>query len=112
MEKLQLIILAIPLLWARIAGACQCEVALSPCSEVGVSDLIFVGTVESIEPSFLNRWNVSHRTSMSALSGAFTAASQNPSVASLAKLKDEYLKIFPDLPPDQKQKFQSASTAN
>ena len=104
------ILLAVPFLYPWIAGACQCELSLSPCGEVGASDLIFVGTVEAIEPSFLNRWNVSQRTSMGSLNGAFADALQNPSAASLAKLKEIYQKMFPDLPADQKQRFRSAST--
>jgi hypothetical protein len=112
MGKLQLIVLAISLLCPWIAGACQCEVRFSPCTEVGISDLIFIGTVESIEPNFLNRWNVSQLTSMRSLNGTFSDALQNPSAASLAKLKDVYLKMFPDLTADQKQRFQSAATPN
>jgi hypothetical protein len=104
------ICLVVPFLYPWIAAACQCEVTLSPCGEAGASDLIFVGTVESIEPSFLNRWNVSQRTSMGSLTSAFGDALQNPSAATFAKLKDVYLKMFPDLAPDQKQRFQSAAT--
>jgi hypothetical protein len=104
------ICLVVPFLSPWIAAACQCEVSLSPCGEVGASDLIFIGTVESIEPNLLNRWNVLQRTSMGSLNSAFADALQNPSAASFAKLKDVYLKMFPDLAPDQKQRFQSAAT--
>jgi hypothetical protein len=37
--------------------ACQCLLTLSACHEVTLADRVFVGTVESVEPSFLNRWN-------------------------------------------------------
>jgi hypothetical protein len=104
------IFLAVPILCPWIAWACKCEAAYSPCDEAKASDLIFVGTVESIEPNFLNRWNVSQKTSLGSLDTAFFDALQNPSATSLAKLKDVYLKMFPDIPEDQKQQFQSAST--
>jgi hypothetical protein len=106
------ILLAFAFLCPWIAEACKCEIALSPCNEARTTDLVFIGTVESIEPNFLNRWNVSQRTSMGALNNAFTDALQNPSAASLAKLKDVYLKMFPDLPADQKRQFQTAATPN
>ena len=106
------LLVAVLLLFPWIAAACQCEISLSPCSEVGAGNLIFVGTVEAIEPSFLNRWNVSQRTSMGSLNNAFADALQNPSAASLAKLKNTYQRIFPDLPAEQKQRFQSAATPN
>jgi hypothetical protein len=32
---------------------------LSACHEVALADRVFIGTVESVEPSFLNRWNPS-----------------------------------------------------
>jgi hypothetical protein len=37
--------------------ACQCLLTLSACHEVALADRVFIGTVESVEPSFPNRWN-------------------------------------------------------
>jgi hypothetical protein len=44
--------------------ACQCLLTLSACHEVAVADRVFIGTVESVEPSFLNRWNPSKSPSL------------------------------------------------
>jgi len=44
--------------------ACQCLLTLSACNEVAVADRVFIGTVESVEPSFLNRWNPSKSPSL------------------------------------------------
>jgi hypothetical protein len=44
--------------------ACQCLLTLSACHEVSVADRVFIGTVESVEPSFLNRWNASKLSSL------------------------------------------------
>ena len=44
--------------------ACQCLLTLSACNEVAVADRVFIGTVESVEPSFLNRWNPSKSSSL------------------------------------------------
>ena len=45
-------------------AACQCLLTLSACNEVAVADRVFIGTVESVEPSFLNRWNPSKSSSL------------------------------------------------
>jgi hypothetical protein len=44
--------------------ACQCLLTLSACHEVALADRVFIGTVESVEPSFLNRWNRSKSSSL------------------------------------------------
>jgi hypothetical protein len=44
--------------------ACQCLLTLSACHEVAVADRVFIGTVQSVEPSFLNRWNRSKSSSL------------------------------------------------
>jgi len=44
--------------------ACQCLLTLSACHEVALADRVFIGTVESVEPSFLNRWNPSKSSSL------------------------------------------------
>jgi len=44
--------------------ACQCLLTLSACNEVALADRVFIGTVESVEPSFLNRWNPSKSSSL------------------------------------------------
>jgi hypothetical protein len=44
--------------------ACQCLLTLSACHEVAMADRVFIGTVESVEPSFLNRWNRSKPSSL------------------------------------------------
>jgi hypothetical protein len=44
--------------------ACQCLLTLSACNEVAVADRVFIGRVESVEPSFLNRWNPAKSSSL------------------------------------------------
>jgi hypothetical protein len=90
--------------------ACKCDATFSACHEVGASDLVFIGTVESIEPIFLSRWNLTGRASVRSLNDAYTGAQQHPSAETLSHLKDEYLKIFPDLTADDKRKLAAAKT--
>jgi hypothetical protein len=97
-------------LLSRPAHACGCMLALSPCNEVGASDLVFIGTVESIEPMFLNRWNLTSPASLRSLNDAYTTALEQPSASSLARLRDAYLKTFPDIPADEKNRARAAKT--
>jgi hypothetical protein len=90
---------------------CKCEMTLSACNEVGASDEVFIGTVESIEPSFLNRWNLSSAASIRALNDAYLKAEQHPTDAALAHLKDTYYKTFPELKGDDRNDVNSAKNA-
>ena len=58
-------VLLASLLWIPTSlPACQCLLTLSACHEVALADRVFIGTVESVEPSFLNRWNPSKSSSL------------------------------------------------
>jgi hypothetical protein len=102
--------LGLSMLLSRPAHACGCMLALSTCNEVGASDLVFIGTVASIEPMFLNRWNLASPASLRSLNNAYTIAREQPSAAALARLRDAYLKTFPDIPADEKNQVQAAKT--
>src|SRR6202789_4506516 len=90
------------ILFARPASGCRCMLALSACNEVGASDLVFIGTVELIEPMFLNRWNLTSPATIRSINDAYTGAREHPSAAALARLKDAYMKTFPELAEDRK----------
>jgi Carboxypeptidase regulatory-like domain len=100
------------ILLSRPARACECMVSLSTCHEVGASDLVFIGTVELIEPMFLNRWNLTSPASIRSINDAYTGVREHPSAAALARLKDAYLKTFPELAAEQKNQVQAAKTVS
>jgi hypothetical protein len=91
-------------------SACECETSFASCHEVGASDLVFIGTVQSIEPIFMNRWYMASQSPMRSLNDAYAEAQQHPSTGALARLKDTYLNIFPGLAPDEKRRLQAAGT--
>jgi hypothetical protein len=99
------------LIVARPGCACQCE-RFSTCNEVAATNLVFIGTVESIEPLFLNRWNDTSQSSLRSLNDAFIRAQAHPSADALTALKGAYLKTFPDASPDRKSQIQKATTAS
>jgi hypothetical protein len=98
------------MLLPKPARACKCEVSFGACREVGSSDLIFIGTVQSIEPIFMNRWYMTSQSPMRLLNEAYTDAQERPSAETLARLKDTYLNLFPGLAPDEKRWLQDAET--
>ena len=88
--------------------ACECQTSYSACNEFGISDLVFVGTVESIEPIFLSRWNLASRAVLQSLNDAYVEAKRHPSDAALDRLKEICLKNFPDAAED----IRAAKTAD
>ncbi|MES1258504.1 MAG: hypothetical protein ABUS51_08735, partial [Acidobacteriota bacterium] len=61
---------------------------------MAASNLVFIGTVESIQPIFLSRWNLANRPSMGLLNDAYSEALEHPSAAALNRLKDAYRKVL------------------
>ena len=102
---------ALSLLWvsSMVLSACECEASFAACKEVRVSDLVFTGTVESIEPIFLNRWYGTDQSAMRSLNEPlFTPRSTprpNPS-----QVKDTFLATFPGMDDREKKQVQAADT--
>jgi hypothetical protein len=92
------------------ASACECEASFGTCKEVRASDLVFIGTVDSIEPIFLNRWNATNQPAMRSLNEAYTEAQDHPSSDSLRQLKDKYLSMFPAMDEREKKLVETAGT--
>jgi hypothetical protein len=97
-----------PACWA--AGTCQCEASFGACKEVRLSDLVFVGRVESVEPIFLSRWYGANQSAMQSLSAAFLRAEEHPSADSLREVKDLYLSTFLQLDERQKNLVEKADS--
>jgi hypothetical protein len=95
---------------ATAAGACKCDARFSPCREAASANVIFVGTVESVTPSFLDTWNESQKQSLALLNDEYGKVQGDRSAASVARLRDAYLKVFPDLPPEHKRRLERAAT--
>lgn len=92
------------------AFACKCQMTLSVCNEVASTDIIFAGVVEAIEPSFLDSWNAGQRAALDLLNQESARAQSDRSPAAFAKLRDAYLKVFPDLPADHKKRLAAATS--
>jgi hypothetical protein len=90
--------------------ACKCQMSLSVCHEFAVSGAVFIGTVESVTPSFLDKWNPAQRPSLPMLNEAEARLHQDPSPASLGAMKDIFRRVFPDLPADYQRRLEAART--
>jgi hypothetical protein len=93
-----------------LAAACTCRMSLNACNEAASVSNVFIGTVESIEPNFLNRWNLEQRADLVRLNEEYARVRAKPSVEGIAKLKESYTRIFPNLPADRKRKLDTART--
>ncbi len=63
-----------------------------------------------MSPIFLSRWNLASRPSLQSLNAAYLDATDHPSPASLDTLKEAYLRTFPDLEPEGRERMKAAST--
>ena len=97
--------------FAPRAFACSCISSLLPCHETLASDVVFIGTVESMEPMFLSRWNLTSPKNMESLNEAYLTARQHPSDASIESLKNAYRQAFPDIAAGEESRLATAKTA-
>ena len=98
------------LLVSAAAAECKCQLTLSACREAASSEVIFIGTVEAIEPAFLDQWNPSQASSLALLNQEYERAQTGKSSENFTRLRDAYLKVFPDLPAEHKKRLQTASS--
>jgi hypothetical protein len=97
-------------LLARPAFPCGCQLTVPVCNEVAYSSAVFIGTVESISPTFLSDWSLSRRPSLQQLNLANERFLSDRSPQNLATLKDVFRKTFPDLPEDQRGRLDKADS--
>jgi hypothetical protein len=77
------------LLWVLMpvpGFACKCLVSYPVCQEVAATDFVFIGTVESVEPRFLDP--------AQAPIDEITRLQRDDSASSLARLRQIYLKML------------------
>jgi hypothetical protein len=101
-----LALLAIP----ALALACTCQLDLSVCNEVAAGTLVFTGTVESVTPHLLDRWNRNRQGSMNELGALQELYARDGSPANLAAVRREIQKLLPDLPPERQQQLNTAGS--
>jgi hypothetical protein len=100
-------------LWVLLpaaALACQCQLTMPVCSQVASNDYVFAGTVEKIEPAFLDSWNAGQREALDLLNQESVRAIADRSPAAFGKLRDAYLKVFPDLPEEHRKRISAATS--
>jgi hypothetical protein len=98
------------LLIPSAALACQCTGPLPVCQRVADSEIVFIGTVESVTPRFLDYWNPAQKQSLTLLNAEAARARADRSAPSLAAAKSAYAGIFPDLPEDSSKLLEGAKS--
>jgi len=92
------------------AFACNCPPAVPVCNAVAFSNVVFIGTVQSISPIFLSDYNLSRRPELQALNQANERYLADRTPQNLAAMKDVFRKAFPDLQDDQRERLDKANT--
>jgi hypothetical protein len=99
----------LPGLLPNALAACGCVTTLSTCQEVAASNVVFIGTVETVEPNLLDAWSPhANRNWMQA--PELVALRKDKSESGVAALKARYLKLLPDIPDSEKARILSAGT--
>ena len=107
MNRLKTIAL-LSLLSVAPAEACKCLATYPVCNEVAQSNVIFIGTVEAIEPAFLDPWNANRLALLP--TAEIMRLQEEGSAAGLAKLKAIYLKLYPNMPEHYREEIELAKT--
>lgn len=92
------------------AFACKCLMSQSVCHETAASEVVFIGTVESVEPAFLNPWSVEQRPMLTLLNQQ-SLFLREEAAGGVAQLKQSLQKVFPDLPEYYLGQLDSAKSA-
>src|SRR5215831_7194836 len=92
------------------SAACSCQAGASACQEVAIGSTVFVGTVASISPSFLDHWNLSRRQFLSEMVASEIRYKDENSPAALQALKKRFREAFADLPRPLAQRLDAART--
>lgn len=98
------------LLLGSPAFACNCPLNAPVCNAVAFSNIVLIGTVESISPMFLSDYNVSRRPELAAIDQANERYLADRSAENLAALKNAFRGAFPDLQPDQRDRLDKAAS--
>ena len=93
-----------------LPAACPCMIQFGVCDEARQSDAVFIGTVESVAPSFLDPY--ARAKAIASLPVEETARLQSdPSPEALARLKKIYLDMFTGLPDFARTQIAQAKTS-
>ena len=93
-----------------LAIACNCTVEQSACHATAASEVVFIGTVESVAPAFLDPWSAAQRPALTLLNQQ-SRLSHDEQPAGVDQLKQSLQKLFPDLPDNLRNQLQAGKTS-
>ena len=91
------------------ALACKCLASYPVCREVASADVVFIGTVESVEPAFLDPWHWRDASSSIPVD-EIEQLRRDESAGGAARLKAIYLKMLGEVSDDEKHELEVAVT--
>jgi len=103
-------LILLPLFTApRLTAACPCVIQFGVCDEARQSDAVFIGTVESVAPPFLDPF-ARAKAKASTSVGDIARLQVDPSPEAFEKLKKIYLDMFAGLPDSSRRPLVEAAT--
>jgi len=90
--------------------ACKCESSADVCAETLYSNVVFIGTVESITPDFMTRWKPASREGIVRVNSALEQFLQGHSPTRFSSLKEAVRSAFPGLGPEEQRRLERANT--
>ncbi len=90
--------------------ACKCPPLLDVCAETLYSNVVFVGTVESITPDFMTHWKPSQREPVAQINSALEQYLKDRSPAHFSALKQAVRSALPGLPEEEQQRLETAGS--
>ena len=90
-------------------AACGCKLTLDVCAETLYSNVIFLGTVESVSPDFMSPWKPQSREPIAQVNRALEQYLEGPSPAQFSVLRDSVRSALPGLPEEDRRKLERAS---
>lgn len=88
------------------ARACECLIVYPLCREVRLTDAVFIGVAEKVQPKFLDYW----RSANGAPKLPLEELSRLRAEGALEKLRALYLELSGDLPEQERTQLENAPT--
>jgi hypothetical protein len=90
--------------------ACKCQLSLDVCAETLYSNVVFVGTVESIIPDFMTHWKPASREPIARINTALEQYLQDRNQARFSALREAVRSALPGLAPEDQRRLEGATS--
>ena len=102
--------LSVLALAVRPVSACKCQLSMDVCAETRYSNVVFVGTVESITPDFMTRWKPAPPEPVARVNRALEQYLADRSPVRFSSLKETVRAALPGLGEEDRRRLEKAGS--